>query len=67
YAVALLFWSAYNVLAYGRFDIGTMWAVFGIAVGLLYGVLWRLRIDEENDLKCRRIRKIGAVEDEWKD
>lgn len=68
WAIATLLWGIYNTLAYDRFDVGSMWMVFALLATGIYAALYRFRIQQADEMRRRRIRRMPYPEEEeaWK-
>lgn len=68
WAIATLLWGIYNILAYDRFDVGSMWAVFGLAAYGVFVLLYQFRVQQADEMRRRRIRRMPYPEEEetWK-
>lgn len=69
WAIATLLWGIYNYMAYGCFDVGSMWIVFALLAMGIYIVLYRFRVQQAEESRRRRIRRMPYPEEEetWKD
>lgn len=64
WAIATLLWGGYNYLAYDRFDVGSMLAVFGLLATGIYSLLYRFRIQQAEEMRGRRIRRMPYPKEE---